>query len=444
MTISLNKKVLKYLFITALLAKTSVYSVESTAVDADSVETNKLSSMNISSISTALDYVLEYNSEIIAADNAYRAAVEIIHATGVLPDPMIEGTIFVDPIETRNGPIENQFMVGQKIPLWGKLKRQRSAAGLMADNAFLALQNKKVKVSFQLRSSWAHYIKLKNSITILENYKAELESFRRVALSQYSTGKGKTQHPILKLQIEQSLIESQINSMEASLERTINELQTLFNGTFKEDLITDDWDIDIPANSTKIWLDIAHKTAPSYLISKNNVDLASIHKELTVRKNYPDLVAGLTYSIVDETELPGAPSSGKDAFGVKLGLNLPVWFKRNKARVQSSTLNIKAKEASHENSWNQIEGEIISAIKEYYEAEETYFIYRDNLVQESEQLLASAFSAYETGNISFLDLLDSERMIVKVRLEHEAAILNHRVASAKLLKTIGLIEGMER
>ncbi len=443
MTISLKNKVIKYLFIAALLVQTSVFSFASTEADADTIRVNKLIDRNLNNIAAVLEFVLKYNPEILAANSAYQSALENIRVTGVLPDPMIDGTIFVDPVETRNGPIENQLMVGQKFPMWGKLKRQRSVAVLMADNSFLALQNKKINVSFQLRTAWANYIKLSNSITILENYRTELGSFRRIALSQYSTGKGKTQHPILKLQIEQSIIDSRINSMESSLERIVNDFQTLFNGSFTKDLVNDDWDIDIPPNSASLWIDIAHQTNPSFLISKNNVELALVQKELAVRKNYPDLVAGLTYSIVGETDLPGAPSAGKDAFGVKLGLNLPVWFKRNKARVQSSALNIKAKEAALEHIWNQIKGAITSTRKEYNEAEETFLIYSDNLIQESEQMLASAFSAYETGNINFLDLLDSERIAVKVRLENEAAIASKRIASAKLLKTIGLTKVME-
>jgi outer membrane protein TolC len=228
--------------------------------------------------------------------------------------------------------------------------------------------------------------------------------------------------------------------MESSLENTINDLQTLFNGSFTEEMISNEWDIIIPSDPVDYWLDLADTSNPSFQIAKNTLEIASIQKEITVRKNYPDIVAGLTYSLIDQTELPGAPSSGTDAFGVKLGLNLPIWFKRNKARVQASTLNIKANEALLENTWNQIVEEIHSVQKEYYETEDTYIIYRDNLVQESEQMLASAFSAYETGNISFLDLLDSERMVVKVRLEYEVANANNRVASAKLLKAAGLIE----
>ena len=54
-------------------------------------------------------------------------------------------------------------------------------------------------------------------------------------------------------------------------------------------------------------------------------------------------------------------------------------------------------------------------------------------------MLSSAFAAYETGKISFLDLLDSERMVVRVRLEFEAVEARRRIASARLLKDIGII-----
>jgi outer membrane protein TolC len=356
---------------------------------------------------------------------------------------MIESIQFVNPIETRNGPIENQIMIGQKFPLWGKLKRQKSVAELAADNSLLALQDTKIKISYQIRKYWAEFVRLRNSIQVLKNYRDGLESFRGIALNQYSAGMGKTQHPILKLQIEQSLIEGRINALESSMEKAINKLKTIFNGFFNENMISDA-DIHVPSRPNNYWLMLARSSNPNYLISKNVHEMALKQKELSTRLNLPDLTAGLTYSIIDETELAGAPASGKDAFGIKLGLNLPIWLQKNKSRVQSSSLNIKAKEAELENTWNQIEEHIISAKTEYTNADETLLLYRDNLIQESEQMLSSALSAYKTGSISFLDLLDSERMALKVRLEFETALVNKRIASAKLLKTIGLIELMEQ
>ena len=48
-------------------------------------------------------------------------------------------------------------------------------------------------------------------------------------------------------------------------------------------------------------------------------------------------------------------------------------------------------------------------------------------------------SAYETGKISFLDLLDSQRMVVNVRLDFEGTIAKREIAKAKMLKIAGLI-----
>jgi len=175
-----------------------------------------------------------------------------------------------------------------------------------------------------------------------------------------------------------------------------------------------------------------------YLKAQRDLQIAVLQKELAIRRNYPDLIAGLTYTAIGEEGALGQ-SAGDDAWGFKLGLNLPLWFGRNKARVRSSKLMIVSREESLEETWNQIEDKVRSTKKDLEEIYETYILYQEQLVQESEQMLASAFSAYETGKISFLDLLDSERMVVRVRLEFETVEARRRIASARLLNDIGLI-----
>ena len=54
-------------------------------------------------------------------------------------------------------------------------------------------------------------------------------------------------------------------------------------------------------------------------------------------------------------------------------------------------------------------------------------------------MLSSAMSAYETGKIGFLDLLDSQRMVVNIRLDFEETRAKRETAKAKLLKVVGLI-----
>ncbi len=196
--------------------------------------------------------VLELNPEVKAAELAYQSALEKVKVAGVLPDPMIEGSFSINAIETRNGPVENQIMLGQKFPLWGKLKRERNIERIKAEISKLNLDNAKVKVSFSLRRLLAEYFKLTESINILKQYQKELETFQSIAQSQYAVGIGLTQHPIIKLQIETALVEGKINNYESTLERNINDLQVLFDGQFSTSLISSDFIQNISSNPMNI------------------------------------------------------------------------------------------------------------------------------------------------------------------------------------------------
>ena len=390
-----------------------------------------------------LEMVLEVNPEVKAAELAYQSALENVKVAGVLPDPMIESLFSINPIETRNGPIENQIMLGQKFPLWGKLKRERNIEKIRAEVNRLNLDNTKVKVSFLLRKELANYFKFRESLEILEQYKVELESFESVARNQYANGIGLTQHPIIKLQIESSLIESKINEIESALEKNINELQVLFDGHFSTNLISNKFQLKLISNPDKYWLDLANKYNPSFAISQANVAIASDQYNLARLKNYPDLTAGLTYSVVGPTDLGGAVSSGADAFGIKVGINLPLWFRKNKAKVQSASYTQKQQEELLSDTWNKIESDVLSILNEFKEISDTYKLYDESIIDEYEQMLSSAYSEYETGNISFLDLLDSVRLGVKVKLEFESIKAKQNILIAKLYQTTGKINPIQ-
>ena len=384
-------------------------------------------------------FVLEINREVLAAEKAYLGAKEKIKVSGVLPDPMLESSFSINSIETRNGPIENQIMLGQKFPLWGKLRRERNIGKIRANISGFNLDKTKVKISFLLRKRLADYFKLSESLEILEQYKVELESFQNVAQSQYANGLGLTLHPIIKLQIEAALVESKINAIESSLGKNVNDLQILFDGQFSMSIISDKFQLNLISKSDQYWLNRANKYNPSFAISQAKIAIAADQHKLARLKNYPDLTAGLTYSFVGPTDLGGAVSAGADALGVKVGINLPLWFKKNKARAKSASFNLQQQEDLLSDIWNNVEYDILSTLKELREISDTYIIYDERLIQESEQMLSSAYSAYETGKISFLDLLDSVRLGVKIRLEFASVKAKQNTLIAKLYQNVGII-----
>ena len=402
-----------------------------------------VTSVGFTQINNQIDVVLGVNPEILAAEKAYQAALEKVITSGILPDPMVEGSFSINAIETRNGPVENQIMLGQKFPMWGKLRKERSIEKINAEISRLNLENTSVKISFLLRKYFAEYIKQTQSLNILEQYKQELETFQTVAQSQYANGIGLTQHPIIKLQIEESLVKTKINALESSLAKTLNDLQVLFDGQFSTSTLNYNSKLNVDSISNDYWINEAKTSSPKYLQAQARVALASNKYKLSKLKNYPDLIAGMTYSVVGPTDLGGAVSSGTDAFGVKVGVNIPLWFRKNKARVKSASYTQKQHENLLLDTWNKIESDILSITKELSEVKETYKLYDESIVYETEQMLSSAYAAYETGKISFLDLLDSVRLGVKVKLEFEGIKAMQTTLTAKLYQSAGIIKPIQ-
>ena len=402
-----------------------------------------VTSVGFTQINNQIDVVLGVNPEILAEEKAYQAALEKVKTSGILPDPIVEGSFSINAIETRNGPVENQIMLGQKFPMWGKLRKERSIEKINAEISRLNLENTSVRIAFLLRKYFAEYIKQTQSLNILEQYKQELETFQTVAQSQYANGIGLTQHPIIKLQIEESLVKTKINALESSLAKTLNDLQVLFNGQFSTSTLNYNSKLNVDSISNDYWINLAKISSPKYLKAQAQVALASNKYKLSKLKNYPDLIAGMTYSVVGPTDLGGAVSSGADAFGVKVGINIPLWFRKNKARVKSASYTQKQHEELLLDTWNKIESDILSITKELSEVEETYILYDESIVYETEQMLSSAYAAYETGKISFLDILDSVRLGVKIKLEFEGIKAMQTTLTAKLYQSAGIIKPIQ-
>jgi outer membrane protein TolC len=59
------------------------------------------------------------------------------------------------------------------------------------------------------------------------------------------------------------------------------------------------------------------------------------------------------------------------------------------------------------------------------------------LLPQAQEALSSTEAAYETGQLGTLDLLDSERVLLEVRLMHERHYADYLVALANLERALG-------
>ncbi|HEX4047801.1 MAG TPA: TolC family protein, partial [Elusimicrobiota bacterium] len=64
-------------------------------------------------------------------------------------------------------------------------------------------------------------------------------------------------------------------------------------------------------------------------------------------------------------------------------------------------------------------------------------VYDDTVLPQAQAALDSSQSAYEAGALGFLDLLDSERALLKFELEQERHRVDFAVAVAQLERVVG-------
>ena len=383
-----------------------------------------------------LRLLLRRNPAVQAAQAASEAARLQADAEGVLPDPQLQSSLFLQSIETRNGPMQGQLMLGQKFPLWGKLGLKRKLALLSYEIQHQKLRQVKSQVAYNYRRLVADYRQVDSTLRILQDYRRELASFRQIALTQYATGQAMTQHPILKLDIEENLVETRIQTLLAKKHDIQRALEALFQAPFDSSWVLLD-EPQLTQPDTNGWKEILWRSNPRHLQAVLTVKQAEEREKLIKRLDYPDLMAGMTYTLIGSTAAAMAENPGRDALGVSIGINLPIWLKRNRARRAAAHHRRRSATDKLADVDEQVARDFRNAVKDLQATLVTYRLYEEELIPRARQMVASAFAAYQTGKLGFLDVLDSERMAVNVKTQFEKIKAERRKQTAAIWRLLG-------
>jgi outer membrane protein TolC len=116
---------------------------------------------------------------------------------------------------------------------------------------------------------------------------------------------------------------------------------------------------------------------------------------------------------------PGAApidNNGMNVWSVNLGINLPVHRKKYDAQVAEATEAKVASTYGYKDIVNSVEASIREVGFRITTLGEQMRLFNSTLIPQAEQSLRSAEAAYSTGSLGVLDLLDSERVLLEVRL----------------------------
>lgn len=396
------------------------------------VDTNGLTT-----ISDYLQYAALNNAGLRASFEQWKAAIEQVPQAKSLPDPKFTYGYFIREVETRVGPQRQKFGIMQVFPWFGKIEARTDAAAAAAKVAMSRYEAEKLKLFWQVKDAFYEYLYLASAVEIARQNFELLKYFEEVARTRYMAAAGS--HPdVIRAQVELAKLEDVLKSLEELREPTVARLNAVLN---RRSLKLLPW----PKKEEFKQVQVERQEVIA-LLRQLNPELAAIdfeviaaksRVELAKKKFYPDIGVGVDWIETGGAISPGVGDSGRDPVVLMFSMNLPIWRGSYKAAERQARSDVR--KTRHKR--NEVENTIVARAEQVlYDFEDSHRkikLYGDSLMPKAEELLQASETAYQSGTIDFLSLIDAQRTLLKFQLQYERAVTDNEQKLAELEMLVG-------
>ena len=389
-----------------------------------------------------IEEALERNPEIQSAVWSETAVRERVSTAGALPDPTLQLTGFAQAPQTRVGPQTSGLAVTQRVPWFGKRADRAEATTVRADIQRELVTARRAEVVRQVKVAYYELGYLDRAIAITVQERELLEHYESLARARYSQGVG-LQQAVVKLQAEITRV---LNRRQELTRQRIG-VESRLNALRDRPSHLGIADVDLGERPTvgvdhDRLLAIGRANAPEVKAAALAVEHDDVGIRLAHRRYWPDLVVGATWGrIRARGDEPGRsnppPDNGKDTFGLTLGVNIPLHRDTYDAGVREAVARRAATRETHRQALNGVDQAVRSTGFSLTTIQAQMALYENALVPQAEQALRATEEAYATGTTGVLDLLDSEEVLLDVRLGLARLQADYMQALADMERAIG-------
>jgi cobalt-zinc-cadmium efflux system outer membrane protein len=418
----MRKKIVVFSFIMVFLNSAAAVSQE--------MNTGK------AALSEFIQAALNENPQIKATDKEWQAALQRIPQVKSLPDPMLSFSHFGQSVETRLGPQRNKISVSQMFPFFGKLSIKGEVAHSQAWILEAQYRAVKADIILKVKQTFFSLYWFDKALKISQEEKEVLQRLVRVAQKKYETGQA-TQQDVLKAQLEISKVLDKILSLKQGRKAVAAEMNALLNRPVEASVWIVD-EVEVPGIQFELveLYEWAKENRPELIKVQRLIEKGEKSLKLTKKNYYPDFHVMFDYIDIGSGTTT-SPEDGRNAWMGSVGINIPLWRKRLRAAEAEEATKLEASEDLYRN----IENETLSRVNElFFEAktvEEQIKLYRYSLLPQAEQSFKASEIGYLAGKVDFLNLLESERMILMIKTGYHKAVSDLNKSLARLERIVG-------
>jgi cobalt-zinc-cadmium efflux system outer membrane protein len=402
------------------------------------------------------DYILlalVENPEIKAAEEMARAQAARVPQVTALPDPMLMTKTLPEPVRTAEG--DNYFVLGvsMKFPVPEKLDRAGRMALQEARMALEALQQARLRVIGDVKRAYFRLYIVDRTVEVDLANQELVRGLIDTARAQVAAGR-RTQGDVLRAQVELSDLESQLIELRQERETIAALLNRLLNRPPATAIPRpDDFDFRrVDARLDKL-LELAVDKNPDLRRVRQQIERDHQSVELARLAYWPDFTLGFEWMQMDprgafqpppnpETGMrPPAPQlseDGSDNWAIVLGFNIPLWFGKIEGGIREARSRLLASQHQYLAARNRVSFQIADALARVRAQQELAELFRDTIIPQAQQAYEVSRTAYSTGTVDFLFVIDNWQKWLTFTVQYHRALGELERSVADLEEAIGL------
>ncbi len=360
----------------------------------------------------------------------YKAALQEIILAGALDDPQVQFGYFVEGVDDWSAGISQTF------PFWGKRDLRSEIALHEAQGLREGLVEQRLAVARDAaRAYWdLFYIDrargvIARQIDLLEQLAGSIEA--RLAAGRASRADLLT----VLMEVDRQVTDAKVlDNHECEARGRLNALLDRGPAEPCRFSFPDAGPLELPAAAALALIQRAREFGP-VRVSAHRVLRRESSVSLARLGYFPDFSVGYEYIDIEQPDSPEGmpePDEPEDPQILGVGFNLPLWWNKNKARVEQAKGLLEAERASRRQLIREAEAAALGAISRAFEAEENRALYEQRLLPQARERLQLSEQDYVTGRVDLDRLVDAERDVLALELLRARAVADREGALAEL------------
>jgi outer membrane protein TolC len=379
---------------------------------------------------------LRDNAQIHAMQAKWEAAQERPVQERTLPNPVlaVKGGNAVDNFSFPRTQ-ETRVGVEQTFPWFGKLDLRGKVAEKDAAIVHHEHETMELEVVASVKEAYFDLYAVQLSLSIAHGEEDVLKEMETIAESKYATG-AVSQQDVLKAQTETTMLQQQLLELEQQETTAKAKLSLLLNHPADSPL---GLAVTPPATESDAdagtLFEVAEKARPEIQRAQMDIERSEAQRSLMKKEFFPDYRLGVEYGHMEGgyTDFSGS----ENLVMLTIGFDLPIWRTKYRAGVREAEKMLESSQAALEAAEKQISYDVQDAHFKSVTARRTVDLYKNSLIPQAEARFKASEAAYRTGQVSFLELLESERFLLNARVLEAVAEGNLGVQLARQERAIG-------